>query len=188
MLPKRSGILVLGQTSENMKALFTLGADEFGDRYAKKQEVYELVQKNQDSVFEWLDINTRSGQTTLGKALCKFAGRELNGIRLNMPLAGKNDLRYQFQRLPERPTTTAAERISGMFSRPSYSETKKSEDAKQGEKEGEDFTGCTDSSRENIPDIPVIPGLTIHREEQLGGGKRGGGGKGRPAEIEKRMH
>ena len=32
----------------------------------------------------------------------------------------------------------------------------------------------------------MIGDWLIHREEQLGGGERGGGGKGRPAEIEKR--
>ena len=166
-LPQADKTAVTGdQTTESMKALFTLGADEFGDRYAKKQEVYDLVQKNQDSVFEWLDLNTRAGQTTLGKALCKFAGRELNGIHLTMPPTGKNNLQFRFQRLASKSASApqpGTSGTSGTFSRPSYSETKKSDDEKQGEKEGGDFTGCTDSSRTDVPDVPYVPCLTIHR-------------------------
>lgn len=154
-LPHEDKSAITGdQNTEGMKKLFGLAADEFGDAFVKKKDVYELLEKNQEGILEWIDLGTRSGQTVLGKLLARFVNRELGGVRLSMPPSGKNNAQYQFLRLrDDAPEGTSGS--SGTSASP-YIGTKKS--CNDEEKENV-FTGSLYSDRADVPKDPQVPAI-----------------------------
>ena len=163
-LPHADKAAVTGdQTTENMKALFSLAADEFGDRFVKKPELYDLVERQQDgNIFDWIDLKTRAGQTMLGKLLAKYVGRELGGVRLSMPPTGKNNLQYRFLRVHDTPDDSPQEgtsETSGTFACPTYDEKKF--DESQGNRKEEDIYSTVYSGRENVPEVLAVPVLLV---------------------------
>ena len=93
------------QHTENMKRLFVLAAEAFGDTCVKKKALIEFIKERQDAgVFDWVDLETRSGQTRLGMLITKYANRELAGVRLEIPPSGKNNVEYRFLRVDDAPS------------------------------------------------------------------------------------
>jgi DNA polymerase I len=99
-LPHSDASKITGdQHTEAMKTLFAIAFEAFGDRDVKKPEMYDLIRQHQDGgLLDWVDLSSRSGQTSVGRMLTKYNGRELGGIRMVMPSAGKNNLIYRFLR------------------------------------------------------------------------------------------
>jgi DNA polymerase-1 len=100
-LPHSDASKITGdQHTEAMKSLFAAAFEAFGSRDVKKPEIYDLIRQQQDGgLLDWIDLSSRSGQTSVGRMLSKYNGRELGGIRMAMPSAGKNNLVYRFDRV-----------------------------------------------------------------------------------------
>jgi DNA polymerase-1 len=86
------------QNTQAMRALFELSLREHGDAQVSRQDYNAWVQRCTEvqEIFDWLDLATRRGMTTLGKLLARFDGRELTGITLRSRQTSKNRGTYQF--------------------------------------------------------------------------------------------
>lgn len=95
------------QDTRAMREFFALAHDRFGDKRIPKPEFQEFVQGGTEvrELFDWIDFETRKGQTTFGKLVMKFDGRELGRILLTVHKRSKNRRDYQFIPLdnPESP-------------------------------------------------------------------------------------
>ncbi|MCB1205937.1 MAG: bifunctional DNA primase/polymerase [Verrucomicrobiae bacterium] len=89
--------------TEDMRRLFQIGHVRHGNIFIGKAQLYELIQSNDNSPFEYLELETQSGRTRLGKKLTKFRDRELSGITLKIDDSDAHRLRYAFIREDEQP-------------------------------------------------------------------------------------
>ena len=97
------------QTTDNMKRLCQLAHVSFGDRWVKKDELYDLI-KDSSEVFNWLDLSEHASQVTLGKILLRHDRREFGGILFTVNRTSKNYVSYHFA--PFQPGTSTADRES----------------------------------------------------------------------------
>ena len=99
------------ETTLDMKALYKEAYSQFESNWISKKELYDLVQKL--DLFSWWNIEERKGQTSLGKAINRFEGRQLGGIVLEAS-GTKNNRRYRFNLLSNQSKISEADlRTSG---------------------------------------------------------------------------
>ena len=98
-LPDQRATKVGGdETTGDMKDLFALAHDEFGEEWVKKEQIYQLLEKCEDlDLFSWFDLSDQSGKTRFGKALHRFDKRILGDVVLAVE-GNKNTRRYKFSR------------------------------------------------------------------------------------------
>ena len=84
------------QTAD-MKALFALGHEHFGEEWVKKEQIYELVQTGDADLFSWVDLGDRNGKTKFGLLLRRFVGRTLGGIRLTLNAIARKSQQHTYQ-------------------------------------------------------------------------------------------
>jgi hypothetical protein len=77
-------LLALGGDSEtqDMKQLFEICYNKYFDRWINKNQIKELVMKNDCNLFSYFDFSQKSDQTKFGLKVSKFVGRVLSEIRL----------------------------------------------------------------------------------------------------------
>lgn len=96
-LPHEGGHHVGGNSEDDeMKRFFELARTEFGDDLVRKDQLYDLVDRQEELLFGYWDLTERSGQTSFGKRLSKYEGRELSAITLKIDKSDKHRLRYGF--------------------------------------------------------------------------------------------
>lgn len=90
------------QQTRDMKAVFALAHDRFGEDWVSKHRIFELLSGEDVGLFPWLDLTTGGDRTRFGMLLAKFAGRILGGIRLNRDASNirSQQHRFQFVRVP----------------------------------------------------------------------------------------
>jgi len=93
----------------DMRELFALAHEEFGDEWASKSRIYQLLEDRSDlGLFSWFDLHDKSGKTKFGKALHRYDKRVLGEVVLAIE-GNKNSRRYKFLRpgdAPESPLVT----------------------------------------------------------------------------------
>jgi DNA polymerase-1 len=98
-LPDQRATKVGGdEMTGDMKDLFALAHEEFGEEWVKKEQIYQLLEGRTDlGLFSWLDLSERSGKTRFGKALHRYDKRILGDVVLAVE-GNKNTRRYKFFR------------------------------------------------------------------------------------------
>jgi hypothetical protein len=82
----------------DMRELFALAHEEFGDEWVSKSQIYQLLEERSDlGLFSWLDLYDKSGKTKFGKALHRYDRRVLGDVVLTIE-GNKNSRRYKFLR------------------------------------------------------------------------------------------
>ena len=82
----------------DMKDLFALAHEKFGEEWTDKQEIYQLLEDRPDlGLFSWFDLTDKSGKTRFGKALHRYDKRILGDVVLAVE-GDKNRRRYRFFR------------------------------------------------------------------------------------------
>ena len=99
------------ETIQDMKILFRLANAAFGTEWITKQQIYSLVDQEED-LFSWMNLNERRGQTMIGKALSHYNEQVLGGIMLKT-VGGKNIRRYRFSKANVMSGITTSETMSG---------------------------------------------------------------------------
>ena len=93
----------------DMRELFALAHEEFGDEWVSKSRIYQLLEDRSDlGLFSWFDLHDKSGKTKFGKALHRYDKRVLGEVVLAIE-GNKNSRRYKFLRpgdAPESPLVT----------------------------------------------------------------------------------
>ena len=109
-VPQLDGTMTTDTTTAEMKKLFQFAIQEKPNEWLRKHEVYQLVSGPEGNLFEWLDLNERSGQSIFGKKLREFTGRALGGIYLQIDTHDNRRARYRFtqERPPIRENMAAA--------------------------------------------------------------------------------
>jgi len=80
----------------DMKDLFALAHEKFGEEWVDKQEIYQLLDDRPDlGLFSWFDLTDKSGKTRFGKALHRYDKRILGDVILAVE-GDKNRRRYRF--------------------------------------------------------------------------------------------
>lgn len=69
------------ETSE-IKRLFELAYEEYGERWINKSSVRSLAQRNEEHLFGYYDFDKRADQTKFALKINKFIGRIFSGIKL----------------------------------------------------------------------------------------------------------
>lgn len=100
--------------TEDMRRLFQLSHARHENTYIGKEQLYDVIRSSEDQVFGYLELDTVSGKTSLGKKLMKFRERELSGITLKINDSDKYRLRYAFVALGEEayPQTSQTSQTS----------------------------------------------------------------------------
>ncbi|MEI6713512.1 MAG: DNA polymerase [Verrucomicrobiota bacterium] len=157
------------QQTEEMRDLFERAFNRFGEQTIKKQELVAFIEQNQSSgLFEWLDMREQAGKVRLGKLIAKFDKRELNGIRLEIPPTGKNNVQYRFIKaaLLDEQGISGVSGISKLPLRVSFDEAVSTAPGEHTVLKGlEVEDGGSGSSGSDIPDTPDIPSLVTSPEE-----------------------
>lgn len=70
------------EETKDMKILFEMAFDHFGNQWVKKHDIKVLVQNSEENIFAYLDFNKKADQTKFGMKVSKFVGRVLSDIKL----------------------------------------------------------------------------------------------------------
>ena len=81
------------ENTDDMKTLFLVAVEQFGSDWLTKNQLYNLA--TEQELFSWWDFTEHKGKTAFGKALNRFVGRQLGGIKMDCR-GGKNTRQYQF--------------------------------------------------------------------------------------------
>ena len=111
-----AGETVTGDSAtEDMKKLFVQGYAKYPDKWITKAQVVKLVTDDPDlDLFNWWDLNDRGGQSSFGKKLRAFIGRELGGIKLSANVQDNHRPKFQFSRVGATPVENP---VDGYFLR-----------------------------------------------------------------------
>ena len=83
--------------TSDMKSLFVLARERFGDEWVRKDRIYELIQSAEADLFSWLDLDKKADRTKFGMTIHKYKGRILGGIRLNVDETSGRSQRFTYQ-------------------------------------------------------------------------------------------
>jgi hypothetical protein len=93
--------------TRDMKILFELCYENFPEKWIKKDDILNILMKDDSNIFCNLDLNKRGDQTKFGLKLSKFIGRILSDIRLrvkdNNTRASRQE--FKFTKDQQLPTT-----------------------------------------------------------------------------------
>jgi len=79
----KENLMLSGDVETNdMKKLFELGYEIYGDKCFSKKDMKELISKSEEELFNWLDFYNKADQTKFGILINKFVGRELGEVTL----------------------------------------------------------------------------------------------------------
>lgn len=85
------------RSTKDVKALFALARERFGDAWVRKDLIYELIQTAEADLFAWLDFDKKADRTKFGMMFHKYKGRVLGGIRLNVDETSGRSQRFTYQ-------------------------------------------------------------------------------------------
>jgi len=84
------------QETQDMKMLFEICYDKYKDQWITKNHICEIISKDEDNLFGYIDLNERAGQTKFGLKISKFIGRVLSDITFKVKDKGIRSSRQQF--------------------------------------------------------------------------------------------
>lgn len=97
-LPQHDAFQVDGdQQTGDMKTLFALANEQFGEEWVKKDRIFELLAADGEALFSWMDMEKRSGKIAFSLLLNKFVGRILGSIRLQRNATAKKTQQHTYQ-------------------------------------------------------------------------------------------
>ncbi|MEM6914914.1 MAG: DNA polymerase [Verrucomicrobiota bacterium] len=97
--------------TEDMRRLFLLGHERHSNGFIGKPQLYQLIGSSENPPFGFLDLDSQSGKTSLGKKLLKFRDRELSGVTLKINDSDSHRLRYAFVREEEQQGTQTSQTL-----------------------------------------------------------------------------
>ena len=118
-VPDESGVIDGDRQTGDMKALFRLANETFGEEWVKKDRIYGLLKGDGCELFSWIDLDKRQDTTRFGLLLAKFTGRILGGVRLSRDTSSSRTTNhtYQFAKVPDgarpRPSDDISREVFG---------------------------------------------------------------------------
>ncbi len=88
----------LDEETADMKALFEYMHENHADDYLSKKEIREIIMNDEDfgsTIFSWLKLDERPGQTKFGFLIDKYSGREFDGIIMKRDTTVKRKARQK---------------------------------------------------------------------------------------------
>jgi len=83
--PDKETIMIGGDSETNdMKRLFEICYEFFGEEWIEKSRIKNLVKDNDEELFSYINFDNKSEQTKFGLKISKFIGRVLSGIRMTV--------------------------------------------------------------------------------------------------------
>jgi len=78
-------VMIGGDSETNdMKRLFEMCYEFFGEEYIDKNKIKNLVKGSDEELFSYINFDNKSEQTKFGLKISKFVGRVLSGIRMTI--------------------------------------------------------------------------------------------------------
>jgi len=96
------------EETKDMKILFEMCYETFGERRVKKQEIRDLIRNSGEPIFSYLDFSELSGQNKFGLKIAKFVGRILSDITLEVCDTSVRSARqeFKFKKVVKTPFST----------------------------------------------------------------------------------
>jgi len=112
----------LGGDSEtrDMKSLYKLGYEAHPERWLTKKEIRELVlgtdaDDEAESLFAWLDLESKSGQTKFGQILEKYVGRIFDEVRMVKDGTAGRSQRHRLKFTSDKPGADDRKAVQKVF-------------------------------------------------------------------------
>lgn len=102
----KNSVGVAGDTETNeMKTLFEICYEKCANQWLTKKEIKELILKDDNDIFSYLNLENKSDQTQFGKKIMKFVGRVLSDIRMIVKDPSVRSARQQYKFTKEKVET-----------------------------------------------------------------------------------
>ncbi len=111
-MPDENAAIDGDRQTADMKSLFLLAHEAFGEEWVKKDRIYEIMRAEGNELFPWLDLDKRPDVTRFGTMLAKFTGRILGGIRLGRDATSGRSTNHTYQFSCVDPGTSGPDRAA----------------------------------------------------------------------------